>query len=553
MARITLSAWFSEHPDALHATLQWLEDRRAGLHTDSLRGWFRALQGSFGFPFRDHTSLLYWLSKHHDPLYTEAMKAGSGRFGAHPVSESFKRTDRDLRDLSRRQDFLITCAVNNCDANTDFLAACERWRAERQGIISINPVRYYNPKTQRETKAARPTEWWDPALRPYMLEDELRPHPLLSLMTTKAQATAANPLPARLDGRTKARSAVFGHPQLAMRTVPTPQHRLPKILYSSGAVTEKGYSDSLAGDMAEFHHSFSAVIAEVRGDRFHLREIVWDGEKFIDYDRAYYADRTEDAPPPAALVMGDVHVGLTAEDVMEATFDSGGIFPTLEPEALILHDLSDGRPFNPHEAKNRLSRAALARRGLTSVQGEFDLVAAWLEALPTGADIYVVRSNHDAFLDRWLQQGEKGVEAENLAMYHELSAGMLRHEEEHGEFPLAIELALRGYTDFDRGDVKFLRVDESLQVRGVETGMHGHLGPNGARGAPGNMSRIGVRFVCGHIHGPVIWQGGYWSGMSTDPRHGYNLGPSNWFKTHVLIHDNGRRQMAHMIDGYFRG
>ncbi len=546
---MTVSEWFDEHPLAVEAVKCWLEGRCEGAALTGARPMVEFLQAEHAYPFRDHTTLQKWARATFPQTYAQAVTQAPKPKAPAPVS--FRKTDADIRRLERRQDFFCTSAVSNCRADPGFLAAVERWRDERQGVISVNPVRYANPRTRQEAEGQRPGEWWDPDLEPYMLEDEIRPHEYLSIMTTKAQATANNPLPPRIDGRTKHRSAVFGHPQLAMRTVPTPQEKLPKLMYSSGAITEKFYSDTVTGDMAEFHHSLAGVIAEVRGDRFHLREVIWDGESFIDCDRRYYADRIEDAPPPLVLDMGDIHVGLTAENVMDATFrNEDSIYNALRFEQVVIHDLFDGASVNPHEAANRLTRAANFRKGRTSLDGELDAVGEWLDALPADLEVIVVPSNHDAFLDRWLQRGEHIVEPQNLELYHRLCADILAWEREHGKMRLALPLALEGR--FER-DVRFLKIDESFRRMGVEMGMHGHLGPNGARGSVKNLARIGTRSFIGHGHGPFIWQGCNMVGMSTVYRHGYNVGPSGWLQSHGLLHANGYRQAIHIIKSYWRG
>lgn len=554
MARETLSDFFLANEGIKAGLVKWLERKAAGDDTGSLASWVRRARKDHGFPFATNT-LQVWLQKN-EPVYESAMSAFTPRAvkSKRAASESFARSGSDLAKLSKREDFIVTSAVNNCAADPGFLSALERWREERDGALVVNPIKYQNPTRKAVEESERPDRWWDVNLHPYLLEEEIRPHPLLSFMTMKAQATAHNPLPARLDGRTKARSAVFGHPQLAMRSVATPQNKLPKLLYSSGAVTQPEYSETTAGDMGAFHHSLAGIIAEVRDDRFHLREIVWDGECFIDLDRAYFADRIEDAPSPAALVMGDIHVGETAQNVMDATFGEYGMVPVLQPDRLVLHDLGNGTSVSPHEVNSRLTRAAQARRGQTNLQFELNSIAAWLDDLPEfEAGIHVIPSNHDEFLDRWLERGENGVESENLALYHDLAAAMLRAEDSTGEFPVALELALRNHALFDRSDVRFRRVDKPFQVEGVELGMHGNRGSNGARGSAAGFARLGVRSMVGHSHSPAIWQGCYVVGTSSNYRLSYNKGPSSWFQTHGLVHANGYRQLVHMIDDAWHG
>jgi hypothetical protein len=501
------------------------------------------------YPFKDPTNLASYYKRH-------AKKISSALKRVDPPD--FKRTARDLKKLAKGETFFVTSAVNNCKADRIFLRAIDHWAEYTGGKVLVNPVLYVNPTRRRADQAIDPSIWWDAALidRGWMLSDELRPHPKLTIMTTKPQATSNNPLPPRMESLTKDRSAIFGHPQVAMRTVATPQDEFPKILYSSGAITEKHYSDTPTGDLAEFHHSLAGVIVEVRGKKFHLREVIWDGEKFIDLDTSFTESGVYDAPPAEALVMGDIHVGLHSPDVMEATFGEGGILEVTQAKRLLLHDLFDGRSVNPHERGKHLTRAALFAKGQTNLRSELQKVRKWLEEFPgeraeSELETFVVASNHDAFLHRWLEEGERHVEPENRALYHHLSAEMLDHHSAHDEFPNALELGLRrvGY----QGGATFLGVDESLRIAGVELGMHGHLGPNGSRGSAKGLARIGTRSVIGHSHSSAIWQGVYQAGHSSRNRHGYNVGPSSWLTSHVLLLGNGRRQMAHIIGRDFRG
>lgn len=548
--RAEVGSWFDGHPEAVEAVRLWLVELRDGKTRRGLRAMVTYLAEEHQYPFRGHNALLNWVQRCFPDLYAVSVKRTSV---AGTVAASFKRSRQDLKRLERREDFFVTCAVQESYANRGFLKAALHWCEERNGALLVNPVYYVNPRTRTEAEQRSGEKWWDPALREYMLDNEIRPHDGLSIMTTKAQATAHNPLPARLSGRTKARSAVFGHPQMTMRTVATPQSRLPKILYASGAITEKNYSDTLSGDMGEFHHTLGGVLVEVRGDRFYLTEVVWDGHGFTDRDRYYTAEGSGPAPPPAALVMGDIHAPhFVAPNVMEATFGKGGIVPVLKPRRLFLHDLADNRNANPHELPNKLTRAALAGRGEASIEEELRGVVEWVHRLPAFEEIVVVRSNHDDFLERWLQRANP--EPQNAKLFHKLSYLMLEYYERHGDFPIPLELALReGISAKLPESLRFLDHDESYQLGGIELGMHGHLGPNGARGSMRNLSMIGTRSMIGHVHGPGIWQGVHAVGLSAVYRHHYNRGPSSWLQTNGLVHASGYRQLIHIIDSCWRG
>jgi hypothetical protein len=89
--------------------------------------------------------------------------------------------------------------------------------------------------------------------------------------------------------------------------------------------------------------------------------------------------------------------------------------------------------------------------------------------------------------------------------------------------------------------VNFLQIDESHTVEGIECGMHGHIGPNGARGTPRNLSNVGFKLFTGHTHTPGIVNGVYTVGVSGDLDMGYNTGPSKWVNAHGIIFPNGKR------------
>lgn len=562
MSKFNYEQFFKSNKRARRILDTWLSDRIEGRSTKPMSQIYRELSAKFGWTNPSNGPFNRWLRKSDEYSQKYALAVSNRPHTTQPgrkiIERDFSRSSADVRRLSRCKDFAVTSAVANCRADPKFVKSLQIWCEDRGGQLLVNPVRYKNPQSKREADWNRREEWWDPMLEPHMIQDEIRPHSKLSIMATKVQATANNPLPARLSGRTQDRSAVFGHPQLAMKTVATPHAKLPKILYSSGACTEKDYSDTLAGDMAEFHHTHSAVLVEVRGSKFHLREVTWDGEAFLDAETAWSAEGWYQAPREEALVMGDIHVDRVAQNVMRATFGPLGMVGATSPRRLVLHDLPDLGSCSPHDAGKRLSRALKERLGRTDVGAELDRVAEWLDSLsthiPSDCEVHVVRSNHDMFLDRWLEAGEKGVEPRNLALYHRLCAEMLEEAERTGadRLPDALPLALHIRGKLER-DVDFLRINDSLRVLGVEMGLHGHLGANGARGGPSSLSRIGTRVICGHTHQPAIWQGAYFAGLSAEYDHDYNAGPSGWLQSHVALLANGYRQMRHVIGDHWRG
>jgi hypothetical protein len=104
------------------------------------------------------------------------------------------------------------------------------------------------------------------------------------------------------------------------------------------------------------------------------------------------------------------------------------------------------------------------------------------------------------------------------------------------------------------GAVKFLLPDESFEVKEVECGCHGHLGPNGAFGSPSNLSKIGKKATTAHTHSCGIFHGLYVAGTSTKLTKDwtYTSGPSSWSHSHVALYPNGQRTIITVKNGKWR-
>ena len=59
--------------------------------------------------------------------------------------------------------------------------------------------------------------------------------------------------------------------------------------------------------------------------------------------------------------------------------------------------------------------------------------------------------------------------------------------------------------------------------------------------------------MIGHVHSPGIYQGAYGVGTSSRLRLEYNAGPSSWLNTHGVVHQNGKRQLIHVVNGRWHG
>lgn len=466
---------------------------------------------------------------------------------------TFERSARDLRALRKRKTFVVTAAVNNTLPEFEFLAALETYCGERDAALLVIPIRYINPTSRLDPQDGDGDVSWHPLLHPYMIENELvLSDDVVIQADLRVQATARNPL-ASLASRSKHRSAVFGSSQLSMQTVATPHQRLPKLLYSSGAVTQKNYSKTKAGNLANFHHSHSAIVIELRGKQFFMREITWDGKCFYDLGDRWTMDGQETGKT-LAVVTGDEHQWFACPKTRRATYGAGGIIESLWPQCIVRHDVVDSYSISHHHLKNSITMVVKTLAGMNDLRRELTDTCKHLnDTTPDGMTNVIVSSNHHEHIVQWLRAGERNVDPINAEFYHWLKWQILKGARmtEHGvKHPDPFELFARDHLIVP---TRFLGPDESFRLAGVELGMHGHIGPNGSRGSLRSLSVIGSRFVMAHTHAPGIYEGGYCAGTSSNLRLEYNAGPSNWLNTHCALYENGKRQLIHVIDGRWRG
>ncbi len=469
---------------------------------------------------------------------------------AHPESVETPRYARPLNTTR----YLVTSAQNSTPVHAGFLAALKAAAAHLDAELVVIPFRYKNP-TSVWTSKQDADEHWAPELEPYLFNVRRKLCPNLVLVgDLKTQPTASNPLTG-LEALTGAESCIVGHPKMQFRSVPAPSSRYPKVLSTTGSVTRRNYTDTKAGKLGAFHHCLGAVIVEVDGRHFHLRQINADrvtGE-FTDLATHYTATGVRPAPPALGLVMGDTHARMTCPRVDLATFGKGGIVELLNPRTLVFHDLFDGYSVNPHHAGNPFIAAAKTRARWGDVREEVEHAVEFVRTRARGRRAVIVGSNHDNFLSRWVISTDWRSVPANAAFYLDTARAMLASVR-MGPGGAEYSDPFKHWVDRLRGkaEIRCLAKDEPFQLGDVECGAHGDKGPNGARGSIKNLSRLGARMVIGHSHTPGIQEGAYQTGSSTPLALEYTGGPSSWQNAHVVVYASGKRSLLLIVDGRWR-
>jgi hypothetical protein len=457
----------------------------------------------------------------------------------------FKRT---LGKTTTR--FLVTAAQNATPVHKGFWSSLKRAAERLSAEILVPTIRYKNP-TSRWSASQANEEVWADELRPYLYNQRASLHKNLVLVgDVKTQPTASSPLTG-FDAITHGESAILAHTKLQLKTIPTPQHSLPKILTTTGACTVPNYTDSKAGALGKFHHTLGAALVEVRGKRFHLRQVNAERDgAFQDLSTIYGPEGITENVPLAGLVLGDTHVDFVDPKVDRATFGPGGMDETLKPAQIVFHDLLDAYAVNPHHDGNPFSAFVKQQTGRNDARAEVFRAAeyAWSRAGERGV---VVLSNHDDMLGRWIVSKDWKNDPVNMGFYLE-TAKMVLDRTTFTPAGMSCPSPFALWLELLAPRLRVLHGDESFRIAGIECGMHGHLGPNGARGSRMNLRRIGVKSAIGHSHSPGIEEGCSQAGTSTRLRAEYTRGPGSWLNTHVAIYLSGKRTLLNIIDGEWR-
>jgi len=125
--------------------------------------------------------------------------------------------------------------------------------------------------------------------------------------------------------------------------------------------------------------------------------------------------------------------------------------------------------------------------------------------------------------------------------------GLCARKREQGEHPRPFWTLMKRYLPQNyRWNI--VHEDDSLIIAGIEHGLHGHLGPNGARGNPKNLRSVG-KANTGHTHSAGITEGVYTAGVFGHLDMGYNKGLSSWSHSFILTYENGKRTICTIRDG----
>lgn len=454
--------------------------------------------------------------------------------------------------------YVFTAAQNNTYVHDKFLNSlltyCEVNNAELKiGTFNYNKNAFQNGPNE--------DTWFDPKIRDYILDGSANVFDgLVWCGELNILPTASNPLSGLL-AYTKSSSGIIPHVKVRLESVATSKHLPCRMMYTTGAITKANYIQQKAGQKAEPHHIFGALVAEVDedGDWF-VRQLIAESStgafqdlNYIYHGDEYYPSRVE------AINHGDLHAEKPDPIVYEATFGEGGMLDELRPKYQFAHDTADFSKRNHHNIKDPLFRYKMQLDYGGKDLVEDDIAACCKQLMDMQRDwceTIVVESNHDLALLRWLKDSNpKEDNVWNAIYYHKcylrLLESLVNKEEDFSIF----EWCCRQKDP--RIKARFLRTDERFLLcpdrgGGIDCGQHGHNGNNGGRGSPKAFTVLGTRMNTGHTHTASIIDGVYTAGVKARLDLGYNIGGSSWSHSDIITYPNGKRTIVTFKNGKWK-
>lgn len=480
--------------------------------------------------------------------------------------------------------FIITSAQNNTPVHEGFFKALESCARENGAQLLVSQFTYNkgafeNKKTVKEgakdsfqnlTKEDVDDLWYDERIKPYVMNKRAMIAKGLEFGgEVNILPTAKSPL-SGYESYFKNNSGILPHTTHEMKSLPGMKEDGARFLYATGTCTKRNYIQKKAGQTAEAHHTFGALMVEVDDDgKWFVRQLVADEKgAFYDLDKKYMPNgKVLTNQRPEAITWGDIHVEKLDKVVAKAAWGDGGMLDQLRPKYQFMHDLPDfeGRSHHNindpyHWAKQLFEK----RPSVADVMGECAKFLCGAER--DFSKVFVVEGNHDRHLLKWLSD-TKNIKNDplnahffhacNAKIFDEISKGNKDYPGKIFEFAVKNEalkqkIALRSTT--------FLTPDTTFKIckglggdsAGIECNLHGDLGPNGARATPKSFRYLGSKVNTGHTHTAGIYQGVYTAGVSGQLNMGYNVGPSSWSHSHIITYPNGKRAIVTMNNGKWR-
>lgn len=438
--------------------------------------------------------------------------------------------------------FVVTTAVMGKEVNKSFVEAIKNYAKRNGALLLVLPCEDVASRGKKASSIELSPDLSD--FRVVFKDTYLNKN--LCLCAIKVSAKQINPLTG-LDRMAVSRNAsiIIASPKVFLKYIPNMHYDIPPALMTTGAVTINNYDNDMymskrTSVLAENDHAYGAVIIEIEDDDvFHFRHVQASSHNSLtDLGIDYLPDGSIKNMENTVMVIGDSHVGYHDEELYHCTLNTA---KNIGVSTVVLHDIFNGTSITHHDLGKGITRAIKANKNELGLQLECVAVKNYLEYIENqDMDIYIVESNHDQHLLRYLEEGRYVSDPINYQMGLKLALASMDNKN-------PLQYAIEKILDYRSDKVHWLKEDESLKIYGVECGVHGSKGSNGSKGSLQIFEKGLGNCVTAHTHSACIIRNACSVGTTSNMDLKYNKGLSNWTRTCCLIYNNGSKQLINFI------
>lgn len=464
------------------------------------------------------------------------------------VEDIFRNTTKTESQYPKR--IFVTTAVGDSKANVKFLAAVDNYCARKNAQIYVMPCESVSNSFENKTALFDPIfndEKYNFVSDDIQLNNNIR---LCSIQVSAKQIKTTTGL-SRIG--IKYGSHVLASPKQFLDIKPLGNKKGQNYaIMTTGACTDKSYFSNVfvskrLSYIADHDHIIGGLIIELEDENtFHYRQIQADNEgNFVDLGIEYRNDGSIVEGIETNVVLGDIHAANMDDDAIDTFIEN---FKNMTIKNVFLHDVFDGNSVN-HHIKTISEKSKRVLSGKSSLVNELiDTFHAikYIQQDLGAEQIYIVKSNHDEFLTRYLAEGRYIEDPENHYTSLKIAVALFENKD-----TLEKGFEVVGATTEDLENIIFLSRESSVKIADIQLASHGDLGLNGAKSSLNGIEEVYGNCVIGHAHSAAIQRGVFRVGTMSKLDLGYNVGPCSWTQTNCLVYANGQRQLVNFVNNKY--
>ena len=437
------------------------------------------------------------------------------------------RGDKTIEHVTSNNKIVLTSVYDGYDINEDCLDTLINYCDINNAELYVLWVKSNNNKTLSK-------EVYD-KLQPYLITELVCfKQANILIKDLNISLSCKNPLSNLERLQNNYETIIVPSPKQYMKVLPydSKNDLVAKTAWSTGTISKINYKNTISGTIDKLNHTFGAILLEYNNEylpRYVARNLIYKDDYIYDLNSQYSKNSYRQSISVSSVVLGDLHF---PEHSTFSLKKSINLINQCNAESVILHDWCSFNSINHHEAYKYLTKVQYNAPTLEEELTESGnlLKDALIEKCPNSL-FYLIHSNHDDFIKKWLDNGEFIKDKYNAV----LGCKMFINYTEHN-------CPFLDYVKHDR--LITLTEDDNLVINGVSLSNHGHSGIAGSRGNVKSYNKTYTRSIIGHTHSPQIYENTYVVGTNSKLNLNYTSKLSNWAMANAIVHKNGTIQLV---------